>query len=138
MSTVRWTTLVLALLALTACSTRTSTPDPFSSPASGGRAGGGDVRVNVQNVNFNDATIYVYAPGRRRLGRVSGNQNGEFRVSMQGFGDLYFEVDLVGGQRCTTRRIQVESGMRVALLIDSSPRPRADGLRRLCEVRQSR
>jgi hypothetical protein len=115
-----------------------STADPFS--------GGGSrtasvqdrsIRIEVQNSNFNDATIEARGIGvRRRLGRVGGTRSDEFTLDWRGAGQLYFEIDLLGGETCVTRGIDVSPGDRVRLVIDSMARTRADGMNRLCDARR--
>ncbi len=144
---VRRSTVVMAvgalLLVLASCSTGSRTSaDPFagrSRAPSGSDEAGGDIRISVRNSNFNDATIYAVSPGRRRrLGRVDGNGQSEFRVPGNAGNEIRFEIDILGGQRCTTRTISASSGMRLAVIIDSVPRPRRDGSTRLCDVERAR
>jgi|TARA_B100000809_G_scaffold244363_1_gene270200 hypothetical protein len=51
---------------------------------------------------------------------------------------IQFEVDLLASQGCLTRRVVVEPGQTVRLVIDSSSRPRSNGLNSLCEVQRGR
>jgi len=144
---VRRSTLVTVagalLLVLASCA---AGPRAVGDPFEGGRRSSGrsdepaeDIRISVRNSNFNDATIYAVSPGRRRrLGRVDGNGQSEFRVPWNAGNEIRFEIDILGGGRCTTRTISASSGMRLAVIIDSVPRPRRDGSTRLCDVERAR
>jgi hypothetical protein len=114
--------------------------DPFSGGGSGARSTGDrSIHIQVQNSNFNDATIEARGTGiRRRLGRVGGTRSDEFTLDWRGAGRLYFEIDLLGGGTCVTRGIDVSPGDRVLLVIDSMARTRADGINRACEARRTR
>jgi len=114
--------------------------DPFSGGAgSSSDRGSREVRVQVENTNFNEATIDARGIGlRRRLGRVAGTRSDEFRLSWTGTGQLYFEVDLLGGRTCITRAIEVAAGDTVRLVIDSVARLRGDGMSRLCDAQRVR
>ena len=131
---------LVVLLASGACASGPrTTADPFT--GSGARPAQGDrmIHIEVQNSNFNDATIEARGIGiRRRLGRVGGTRSDEFTLDWRGAGQLYFEIDLLGGGTCVTRGIDVSPGDRVRLVIDSMARTRADGITRLCEARRIR
>ncbi len=120
--------------------------------AAGGRAIGGDpfegsadsrassraseIRVRVRNSNFNAGTIYAVGPGnRRRLGRVEGASDGDFRMPWNSGDQLRFEVDLIASRRCVTRTVFVEPGQTLLLVIDSTSRRRGGGGSSLCDVR---
>jgi hypothetical protein len=117
-----------------------STADPFSGGGSGAPSTQDrSIHIEVQNSNFNDATIEARGIGiRRRLGRVGGSRSDEFTLDWRGAGQLYFEIDLLGGGTCVTRGIDVSPGDRVRLVIDSMARTRADGMNRICDARRIR
>jgi len=132
----------IVVLASTACAAGSRTSrDPFAG-GSGGSASGGEsrqIRVEVQNSNFNEATIEARGVGvRRRLGRVPGTRSEVFTVDWTTPALLYFEIDLLAGGTCTTRGIEVAGGQAVRLVIDSVARIRADGVSRLCDVQRLR
>lgn len=133
---------VVLVLATTACAAGSrSTRDPFAGGSGGATAGqeSRQVRVEVQNSNFNEARIEARGIGvRRRLGRVPGNQSQAFTLDWTAVAPLYFEIDLFGGGACTTRAIEVAPGRTVRLVIDSVSRIRADGVSRLCDVQRVR
>ncbi len=116
--------------------------DPFQGGSSSPRRSNdsaGELRIQVRNSNFNEATIYAIRLGsRRRLGRVQGASDGEFRMRLVNSDQIQFEVDLLASQGCLTRRVVVEPGQTVRLVIDSSSRPRSNGLNSLCEVQRGR
>jgi len=110
-------------LTLGACGTRTSVPG--SDPFQGGTAAQ-QIRLNVRNNNFYDASLTAIADtGRRRLGTVGGNQTAVFAMPLSFVGGLRIEVDLLAGPTCTTDMITVSPGETVELEImadfDSSP-----------------
>jgi hypothetical protein len=107
------------VLSAAACGTRTSYPgqDPF---AEGGGAAQ-DLRIQVRNNNFYDATLTAVSDvGRRRLGTVSGNQSAAFTMPWSFTGGLRIEINLLAGPTCTTDYVTVSPGGVVRLEIMSS------------------
>ena len=87
-------------------------------PFSGGGEGEGALRIEVRNLNVNDATVHaVSSGGRYRLGTVSGKSNARFEIPWQGQQSLRMEIDLLAGDRFTTRPISVTSRDQVQLHI---------------------
>jgi len=132
-----------ALIASTACVTsgRAIGGDPFQGSSAGSRSGSrsGELRIQVRNSNFNEATIYAVRLGsRRRLGRVQGASDGEFRLRLLNSDQIHFEVDLLASQGCLTRQVFVEPGQTLLLVIESTSRRRSDGRNSLCDVQRSR
>ncbi len=131
-----------AIVAAFACgpAARSSGSDPFAGAARGSGSGGtGEIRIDVRNTNFNSGTVYAVRPGsRRRLGRVEGATDGNFRLRWPTSNQLQFEVDILGGQGCVTRPVMVDPGQKVLLTIESANRPQSDGSYSLCSVRRSR
>jgi len=104
----------LALI-LCACGTRTSYPgqDPFS-----GDVPSQQIRVNVRNNNFYDASLMAISDtGRRRLGTVGGNQSAVFSMPLSFVSGLRIEIDLLAGPTCVTDFITVSPGSIVDLEI---------------------
>ncbi len=133
--------LGLVVIASTACLAqgRAIGPDPFRGGSAGASGGGGEIRIQVRNSNFNQATIYAIRVGnRRRLGRVQGATDQQFRMPWPNSAQLRFEVDLLASQGCTTQEIVIEPGQGVLLVIDSSSRPRSSGRNSICEIRPLR
>ncbi len=103
--------LVVLLAALTAASC-TGTPgrptDPFTT---GPRAGAGRIQVQVQNLNFNDASVYAIRRGQRiRLGTVTGKSDKNFTMDWNSAVPLRFEVQIIGGQDCRIRELMLAPG----------------------------
>lgn len=134
--------LLAAAAAIAGCAAGAGTgADPFAggSSAGGSSASSRVLRIEVENTNFNDARIEARGIGRRqRLGRVPGTRSEVFTMDWTVAAPLYFEVDLLGGERCTTRAIEVAGGQTVRLTIDSMARIRADGMSRLCDAQRVR
>lgn len=138
----RFLLAVAVALASTACAAGSGpTRDPFAGGSGGATSSeeGRQVRIEVQNSNFNEARIEARGIGlRRRLGRVPGNGSQVFTLDWAAVAPLYFEIDLLAGGACTTRAIEVGAGQTVRLVIDSVARLRADGTSRLCDVQRVR
>ena len=136
--------LCLAVIASAACvpTGRPIGADPFSGSSAGSRPsndGADEIRIRVRNSNFNEATIYAVRLGsRRRLGRVQGASDGDFRLRLVNSDQIQFEVDLLASQGCRTRQVFVEPGQTLLLVIDSTSRRRSDGRNSLCDVQRSR
>ncbi len=129
---------LLLLVGASACARLTDPPrDPFG--GEGGRPRAAEVRIEVRNDNFNEATLYALSPGRRRrVGRVDGNGRARFRIPWTVTDPVRFEIDILGVGRCTTRPLTVGPGDVVEVLVDSVVRPRADGFSRICDVQRGR
>ncbi|MGY8797344.1 MAG: hypothetical protein ACKVG4_01020 [Longimicrobiales bacterium] len=136
----------LLLLGLSACVAGGGRPtaDPFAGGSGGSRPASSSgpesrtVKVHVRNANFMDATLYVTEPGRRRVGRIPGNETRTFDVSSVGFTQVRFRAELLGGKTCTTWYVRADAGGDVDVLIDSVERPRQpNGQMSLC-VAQTR
>ncbi len=103
--------LALMLLAVTGCGAH-SAPNPFL-------ADQGRVRVEIDNVNFNDATVTVLSSrsGLRRLGVVAGKTKGSFDFDWKRDGQLRLRVTLLAGAGFTTQSIYAEPGDILSLTI---------------------
>lgn len=104
------------------CSGGSQTRSPFDGPATPGSSGAEDpIRIEVQNLNFNDITVWAVRNGQRvRLGRVTGKQDRTFRVGWNVAVPIAFFIDVTGGRSCTTGQIGVEPNAVVLLSIPSS------------------
>ena len=91
--------------------------DPFSSSTSRPS----QIRIEVQNLNFQDARLYALRSSGTRvsLGSVGGKTDAVFDVDWQFNMDLRIEINLLAGPRCTTRPIQVQPGDILQLQIAS-------------------
>jgi hypothetical protein len=142
-ASILFATTLATLLAATACASGgrpTAGGDPFRGGGGGGASTQSDeIQIRVHNANFNEARIYAVRPGvRRRVGRIQGANDEVFRIPWSVTNTVRFEIDVLGGQRCTTRTVQAIPGETLLLTIESSPRPSADGRRRLCDVVRAR
>lgn len=72
------------------------------------------LRIQIQNMNFNDITVYAVSLGQRvRLGNVTGKTDQSFRLEWNFANPISFEIDVVGGSGCNTMPLPVEPGARV-------------------------
>lgn len=86
-----------------------------------GEDGPGEVRVRVENQNFNDATVHVRRGGERlRLGSVTGKSERNFSVRWDFTLDIQFEVALIGGGSCATRPMSVAAGEDIFLHVPTN------------------
>ncbi len=88
---------------------------------------GPPIVVEVQNNNFQDATVYLFRDGERtRLGIVTGKTDQTFAVPWRANLYLRFEVRFIGGGACATRRIPMEPGQRYVLELQPDLRVNLD------------
>lgn len=115
--------LMSALTGLVACGTsRRTAPSPFDGTAGGGSSAEDPIRVDVQNINFNDITVWALRPGgqRIRLGRVTGKTEETFRIDWNLAVPIYFVIDVTGGRGCRTPQVAVERDARVWVIVPSN------------------
>lgn len=103
--------LVLALV--TGCAGSRPVTNPFD-PAS---AASQSIRINVENNNFNEATVRAVSRTERRLGVVPGNGRESFTLNWPTVDDLRIRIDILAGDRFTTNRVSVGPGETVYLQI---------------------
>src|SRR5688572_28087239 len=61
------------------------------------------IRIEVTNLNFNDATLHAIRDGGRlRLGIVTGKGTAVYTLAWQIAVPLRIEIDVLAGGRCTT------------------------------------
>ena len=78
------------------------------------------VRLLVQNLNFNDARLFALAlNGRTPIGQVSGKQDKEFELNWPLSSPMRIEINMVAGPKCTTQEMQVDPGDILELQIAS-------------------
>jgi len=109
---------LVILAGASACGTLgNSTPNPFDGAA---RSGENRLRIQIQNMNFNDVTVYALASGQRiRLGNVTGKTDENFQIDWNFANPISFQVDVIGGRGCDTSAIPVDPGARVWVQIPS-------------------
>ena len=77
------------------------------------------IRIDVTNLNFQDATLHAVRNGERhRLGTVSGKGSATYTLEWRVPLPLQIEIDLLAGGRCTTRAVTVDPGERIQLQIE--------------------
>jgi hypothetical protein len=109
------TVLLLASLAASGCAAGTQ-----GSPFQGGADGERSIRIEVRNLNFSDATLHALRGSERvRLGIVTGKTDRSFDVPWTLSLPLQIQIDLLAGERCTTRPMQVDPGDVIQLQIES-------------------
>src|SRR5688572_21324388 len=100
-------------LSLTGCATLAPARDPFN--------GGGaqSFRLDVENRNFYDATIYVIQDTgtARRVGDVVGNGSRSFQVPWDFASDMRIRIELLANGSCTTAPLTVGPGEVLGLQI---------------------
>jgi hypothetical protein len=103
----------LAVVLLTGCAGSARRLDPFTGE------GSSTMRVDVQNNNFNDATIYYTQLGgsERRIGDVVGNGRRSFTVPLEFTGDVRFRIELLADGECTMYPVVVSPGDVIGLQI---------------------
>ena len=114
--------LFLALIATTACASNTQ-----GNPFQGGPDGERTIRIDVRNLNFSDATLYALRGAERvRMGIVTGKTDRTFTVPWTVSLPLQIEIDLLAGDRCTTRALPVDPGDHIDLQIETELRRSGD------------
>ncbi len=95
------------------CAGSTQRPDPFTG------SGASTLRVEIQNDNFSDATVYFTQLGgpERRVGDVVGNGRRSFDVPLDFTGDVRFRIELLADGWCRMYPIVVSPGDVVGLQI---------------------
>ncbi len=113
----RFTVLVVCLIVSGCAAASSQIDDPF---VSGGSST--TIRIDVENRNFYDATIYVMQDqgSARRVGDVVGNGRRSFQVPWEFAAALSFRIDLLAGGSCTTPPVVVSPGETLGLQVVSN------------------
>lgn len=108
--------LLLPVLALWGCAgVGSEAENPFDS-----RAGSNQIEIQVQNLNWHDATLHAHRGGvRQRLGIVTGKSDATFTMGWSQLLPLQIEIDLLASGSCITRPLQVAPGEIVVLHIET-------------------
>ena len=89
--------------------------DPSAGPGVGDR-----IRVEVQNLNFNDVTVWALRNSQRvRVGRVTGKTDQTFTIPWNVAQPIWFEIDVVSGRSCRTPQVPVDPDSLVWVVIPS-------------------
>lgn len=98
--------LVVALGVVGCASGGSSVDSPFNTaPAEG------TIRIEVNNRNFNDATLHAFRGAERiRLGMITGKTEESFPLEWSASRALQVEIDLVGQRSCVTPELVADPG----------------------------
>jgi hypothetical protein len=115
---------LVALLAtvLSSCASRNEAPSPFDGSAAAQARGADEpIRVEVQNLNFNDVTVWAIRQGQRiRLGRVTGKTDQTFRTDWNPAMPISFMIDVTGGRTCNTEQVGVDRNAVIWVSVPSN------------------
>ena len=76
------------------------------------------LQIQVQNNNFNDATLHaIWNGSRRRLGTVTGKSKATYTLEWTTSNPLQLEIDFLAGGVCTTQAITANPGETLDLII---------------------
>ena len=120
--TARFVAVVVVTVATAACGTATSRANPFdgSAPQASGSSAEDPIRIELQNLNFGDITVWALRRGQRvRLGRVTGKSDETFDIQWNVAIPISFEIDVTGGRGCRTSLVPVEPNARVWVAVPS-------------------
>ena len=110
--TLRAALACVVLFGASGCGLGGNAPNPFDGNVR--QASEDRLRIQVQNLNFNDVTVFAISSGQRvRLGNVTGKTDRDFRLRWNYSDPISFRIDVVGGDVCATQPILVEPGARV-------------------------
>ena len=107
--------LAAALLTAVGCAGVRTATNPFEEGAATSRI----ITIEVENHNFNEATLRAVSRTERRLGVVTGNGKGTFTIPWMTVDDLRIRIDLLAGDLHTTNRVTVGPGDSVHLTIQN-------------------
>lgn len=115
------------LLALVAGCATGSAGNPYSDEMGERR----EIRIDILNHNFSDATVWAIARAghRQRLGIVTGKTDSTFTLEWRFSVPLRLEFDMVAGPRCTTEALSVDPGDILQLEISTDMQQMSDWCR---------
>jgi hypothetical protein len=77
------------------------------------------IRIDVTNLNFQDATLHAIRGGeRQRLGTVTGKGSASYTIEWRIPLPLQIEVDLLAGGSCITRPETLDPGQSIQIQIE--------------------
>lgn len=111
--------VLLLVVGATACASTRRADNPFR----GGGGGAATIELQVENLAFNEATLYALSTGARHtLGRVGGKETRTFTIPWRGRQRLRVEIRLLAGDEHTTNAVSIAPGETAELLIQSRVR----------------
>ncbi|MDE0082238.1 MAG: hypothetical protein OXT72_06285 [Gammaproteobacteria bacterium] len=110
----RRTFLLAGAAAATGCMRQATKANPFEDGA-----GATSIRVDVENRNFNQATLETLGTVQRRLGIVGGHARQRFTLAWPADGNLRIRIDLLAGARYTTNSVSLKRGDAAYLTIEN-------------------
>ena len=114
-----WWAFVAPIVVLASACASGQSRNPFEGEA--GTVRGDRIRVEVQNLNFNDATVYALRSSQRiRVGRVTGKTDQSFTIDWDTAQPIAFQIDIVSGRGCRTGVVTVDRDSRVWVTIPSN------------------
>jgi hypothetical protein len=103
--------VLIVLAVLSGCGSRSS-EDPFN----GQRSAPSQIRINVDNQNFNDVRLFsLTTRGRMLLGQVGGNAQRTFQVDWRGLDEIRVRMEFLAGADYETNRVDVSPGEQIYL-----------------------
>jgi len=120
--TARFMAVAVVTVATAGCGAATSRANPFdgSGPQSAGTSAEDPIRIDLQNLNFGDITVWALRRGQRiRLGRVTGKSDETFNIQWNVAIPISFEIDVIGGRGCRTGQVPVERNARIWVAVPS-------------------
>ena len=115
---------VVAVLALAACGGRNETRSPFTDPppAPGQNSTEDPIRVEIQNLSFNDVTVWAVRSGgqRTRIARVTGKTDRTITIGWNVAVPVSFFIEQTAGRSCSTGQVGVEPEARVWVQVPSN------------------
>jgi len=116
---IRWlrTAALIAVVGASACGG--GLRNPF-----GSRSGTavGEIRLFVENQNFNDLRIYALTTrGPQAMGQVGGNSTRNFTLDWRQLEELRFRLEFLAGRQYRTNAVNVAPGDRLELIVPANP-----------------
>lgn len=112
------------IVALGACGSRNDSRSPFTDPPRppGSSATEDPIRIEIQNLSFNDITVWAVRSGgqRTRVARVTGKTDRTVTIGWNVAVPISFFVEQTAGRSCSTGQIGVEPQARVWLQVPSN------------------
>jgi hypothetical protein len=115
---------LVAIVAVSACGSRTEGRSPFTDPppAPGQNSTEDPISVEIQNLSFNDVTVWAVRSGgqRTRIARVTGKTDRTVTVGWNVAVPVSFFIEQTAGRSCSTGQVGVEPRARVWVQVPSS------------------